>query len=67
MEIWHLIVAVAPVILGFVLNEIIIKRKQRQRLEQKVDDLKDCFLLYVKTNGAKPEVKNFIEKKLGGK
>ena len=64
MDTWHIILTIiSSNVFAILVNEFIVKAKQRKRLEKKVDVLVDC-LKWLCANGDKKVIKKRINEKL---
>ena len=72
-----LLYLVSSGILAIIVNEFIIKIKQKKKMEEKqnkaikkidkkVKDLSESFCLYIENNGTDEKIKKIIKKKLKG-
>ena len=65
---WNIILSLlsSSGILGILLHEILIKRKQRKKQDEKMKIFMECFEIFVEDNGASPKVKKIIKRKMKG-
>ena len=65
MDTWHIILTIiSSNVFAILINEVIVKAKQRKRLEKKVDVVVDCVTWLTTPNGDKKIIEKRINEKL---